>query len=194
MRAVNRDNVFEEFRELLTLLYGDNIFSDEEFLLLYDTFKTKNPNFLIDIFIILIARDVSVLRTFRCHLLIGTSRLFSLAPKIETVRQLSSLKVQTERHTSSLKNETLWLVDFEEIFNLIPRLFVSLPPFVVVDRKTLVVADHVTTCDSSIAIRVGSTNNINFCRSQLERKKGRRSLVLPVIKPHTCNSSLLFSR
>ena len=102
------------------------------------------------------------------------------------MRQLSSLKVQTERHTSLLKNETLWLVEFEEIFNLIPRLFVSLPPFVVVDRKTLVVAGHVTTCDSSIAIRVGSTNNINFCRSQLERKKGRRSLVLPVIKPHTC--------
>ena len=36
---------FKEFRELLTLLYVDNIVSDEEFLLLYDTFKTKNPEF-----------------------------------------------------------------------------------------------------------------------------------------------------
>jgi len=36
---------FKEFRDLLILLYGDNIVSDEEFLLLYDTFKTKNPEF-----------------------------------------------------------------------------------------------------------------------------------------------------
>ena len=36
---------FREFRDLLILLYGDNIVSDEEFLLLYDTFKTKNPEF-----------------------------------------------------------------------------------------------------------------------------------------------------
>ena len=36
---------FKEFRELLILLYGDNIVSDGEFLLLYDTFKTKNPEF-----------------------------------------------------------------------------------------------------------------------------------------------------
>ena len=34
-----------EFRELLILLYGDNIVSDKEFLLLYDTLKTKNPEF-----------------------------------------------------------------------------------------------------------------------------------------------------
>ena len=32
---------FTEFHELLTLLNSDNIVSDEEFLLLYDTFKTK---------------------------------------------------------------------------------------------------------------------------------------------------------
>ena len=36
---------FKEFRELLILLYADNIVSDEEFLLLYDTFSSKNPDF-----------------------------------------------------------------------------------------------------------------------------------------------------
>ena len=36
---------FKEFRDLLILLYSHNIVSDEEFLLLYDTFKTKNPEF-----------------------------------------------------------------------------------------------------------------------------------------------------
>ena len=36
---------FKEFRKLLTLLCDDNIVSDEEFSLLYDTFKTKNPEF-----------------------------------------------------------------------------------------------------------------------------------------------------
>jgi len=35
----------KEFRDLLILLYGDNIVSDEEFLLLYGTFKTKDPEF-----------------------------------------------------------------------------------------------------------------------------------------------------
>ena len=44
--AVNRKMSFKEFRDLLILLYGANIVSDEEFLLLYDTFKTKNPEFL----------------------------------------------------------------------------------------------------------------------------------------------------
>ena len=43
--AVNRKMSFKEFRDLLVLLYGDNIVSDEEFLLLHDTFKTKNPEF-----------------------------------------------------------------------------------------------------------------------------------------------------
>ena len=43
--AVNRKMSFKEFRDLLILLYGDNIVSDEEFLLLHDTFKTKNPEF-----------------------------------------------------------------------------------------------------------------------------------------------------
>ena len=36
---------FKEFRDLLVLLYGDEIISDEEFLLLYDTFISKNPDF-----------------------------------------------------------------------------------------------------------------------------------------------------
>ena len=35
----------KEFRDLLVLLYGDEIISDEEFLLLYDTFISKNPDF-----------------------------------------------------------------------------------------------------------------------------------------------------
>ena len=35
---------FKEFRELLILLYADNVVSDEEFLLLYDTFSSKNPD------------------------------------------------------------------------------------------------------------------------------------------------------
>ena len=36
---------FKEFRDLPILLYGDNVLSDEEFVLLYDAFKTKNPEF-----------------------------------------------------------------------------------------------------------------------------------------------------
>ena len=43
--AVNRKMSFKEFRDLLILLNGDNILSDLEFLLLYDAFKTKNPEF-----------------------------------------------------------------------------------------------------------------------------------------------------
>ena len=44
----------------------------------------------------------------------------------------------------------------------------SLPP-VVVGRKTLVAASHVTTCDTNFSTGVDSTNN--FCRSQLKRKE-----------------------
>ena len=36
---------FKKFRDLLVLLYGDEIISDEEFLLLYDSFISKNPDF-----------------------------------------------------------------------------------------------------------------------------------------------------
>ncbi|CAH3142827.1 unnamed protein product, partial [Porites evermanni] len=36
---------FKEFCDLLVLLYGDEIISDEEFLLLYDSFMSKNPDF-----------------------------------------------------------------------------------------------------------------------------------------------------
>ena len=43
--AVNRKMSFKEFRDLLILLYSDNIVSDDEFLLRHDTFKTKNPEF-----------------------------------------------------------------------------------------------------------------------------------------------------
>ena len=43
--AVNKKMYFKEFHDLLILFYGDNIVSDEEFLLLYNTFKTKNPEF-----------------------------------------------------------------------------------------------------------------------------------------------------
>ena len=35
----------KEFRDLLVLLYGDEIISDEEFLLLYNSFISKNPEF-----------------------------------------------------------------------------------------------------------------------------------------------------
>ena len=47
----------------------------------------------------------------------------------------------------------------------------SLSPLVV-GRKTLVAAGHVTTCDKNFSTGVESTNN--FCRSQLKRKKGHR--------------------
>ena len=36
---------FKEFRDLLVLLYGDEIITDEEFLLLYDSFISKNLDF-----------------------------------------------------------------------------------------------------------------------------------------------------
>ena len=36
---------FEEFRLLLVLYYDANIVSDEDFLLLYEIFPSKNPNF-----------------------------------------------------------------------------------------------------------------------------------------------------
>ena len=44
----------------------------------------------------------------------------------------------------------------------------SLPPLVV-GRKTLVAAGHVTTCDTNYSTGVESTNN--FCRSQLAEAK-----------------------
>ena len=44
----------------------------------------------------------------------------------------------------------------------------SLPPLVV-GRKTLVAAGHVSTCDTNFPTGVESTNN--FCRSQLQRKE-----------------------
>ena len=39
---------FKEFRDLLILLYADNIISDAEFVLLYETFTSKNPDFPYD--------------------------------------------------------------------------------------------------------------------------------------------------
>ena len=36
---------FEEFRLLLVLYYDTNLISDEDFLLLYELFPSKNPNF-----------------------------------------------------------------------------------------------------------------------------------------------------
>ena len=39
---------FEEFRLLLVLYYDANIVSDEDFLLLYERFPSKNPNFPYD--------------------------------------------------------------------------------------------------------------------------------------------------
>ena len=36
---------FEEFRHLLVLYYDANLISDEDFLLLYEMFPSKNPNF-----------------------------------------------------------------------------------------------------------------------------------------------------
>ena len=35
---------FKEFRDLLVLFYGDETILDEEFLLLYDSFISKNPD------------------------------------------------------------------------------------------------------------------------------------------------------
>ena len=35
----------KEFRDLLVLLYGYEIISDEEFLLLYDSYISENPDF-----------------------------------------------------------------------------------------------------------------------------------------------------
>ena len=48
----------------------------------------------------------------------------------------------------------------------------SLPPLVV-GRKTLVAAGHVTACDTNYSTGVESTNN--FCRSQLAEAKERSS-------------------
>ena len=39
---------FKEFRDLLILLYADNIISDAEFVLLYEIFTSKNPDFPYD--------------------------------------------------------------------------------------------------------------------------------------------------
>ena len=43
-------------------------------------------------------------------------------------------------------------------------------PLLVVGRKTLVAAGHMTTCDTNFSTGVESTNNI--CQSQLKQKKG----------------------
>ena len=39
---------FEEFRYLLVLYYDANLISDEDFLVLYEMFPSKNPNFPFD--------------------------------------------------------------------------------------------------------------------------------------------------
>ena len=39
---------FKDFRELLVLSYESNFVSDEEFVLLYDAFQSKNPDFSYD--------------------------------------------------------------------------------------------------------------------------------------------------
>ena len=39
---------FEEFRLLLVLYYDANLISNEDFLLLYEMFLLKNPNFPYD--------------------------------------------------------------------------------------------------------------------------------------------------
>ena len=39
---------FKEFRDLLILLYANNSISDAEFVLLYETFASKNPDFPYD--------------------------------------------------------------------------------------------------------------------------------------------------
>lgn len=36
---------FKDFRDLLLISYDSKIISDEEFLILYDTFQSKNPDF-----------------------------------------------------------------------------------------------------------------------------------------------------
>ena len=36
---------FKELRDLLVISYDGKIISDEEFLLLYETFQSKNPDF-----------------------------------------------------------------------------------------------------------------------------------------------------
>ena len=36
---------FKEFRELLIILHANNLISDAEFVLLYDTFNSKNEDF-----------------------------------------------------------------------------------------------------------------------------------------------------
>ena len=68
------------------------------------------------------------------------------------------------------------------LFNLIPRLsLLLLPSSLDHRRKTLVVDDHVITCDTNFSTGVEST--YSFCRSQLKRNKvDRRS------HPHTGKS------
>ena len=39
---------FKEFRELLIVLYADNAISDAEFVLLYNSFSSRNPDFPYD--------------------------------------------------------------------------------------------------------------------------------------------------
>ena len=59
--------------------------------------------------------------------------------------------------------------DFSKITRFQPRSQgLSSLPSLVVGRKTLVAAGHVTTCDTNLSTGVESTNN--FCRSQLKRK------------------------
>ena len=46
-------NKFKTFREFLLLSYADNNISDEEFVALYDCYRSKNPDFgyqLYDVF------------------------------------------------------------------------------------------------------------------------------------------------
>ena len=69
----------------------------------------------------------------------------------------------------------------------------SLPPLVV-GRKTLVAAGHMTTCDTNFPTGVEPTNN--FCRSQLQRKKGHRYYTFEIFqscwKLHTGQTKYMY--
>ena len=61
----------------------------------------------------------------------------------------------------------------------------SLPPLVI-GRKTLVAAGHVTTCDTIFSTGIESSSN--FCQSQLKQKEGHR---IKLLKLHLWNFPVL---
>ena len=123
-------------------------------------------------------RAPNFVNTSASHLLPSpTCWLFSgqqLRATTKAMATWSLLRSSTSAIHSTLKTIPCWFA-FRLIIDEQPRSqALSSLPQMVVGRKTLVAAGHVTTCDTNFSTGVESTNN--FCRSQRRGRQRRETL------------------